>query len=93
MTGGAAKAICGEPFVHRCWIEIYAVRERIAAIGAALVAAFGYGEFEDLTKSVKRIKIERIHVSRIELCKRYREKYGKYLNFEGFVWSRNILSG
>jgi sugar (pentulose or hexulose) kinase len=87
MTGGAAKSnlwrtICASVLDR----EIYAVREPdMAAIGAALVAAFGYGEFEDLTKSVKRIKIERIHVSPDpNYVKRYREKYGKHLEFRRF---------
>ncbi len=87
MTGGAAKSTLWRTILASVLNrDIVAVNNpELAAIGAAVIAASGYGEYPDLEQSAKGIKTKKANEQpNQDLVNKYREKFMKYMELRNY---------
>lgn len=84
MTGGASRSTLWKSILASVLKkDIVAVNNPdMAAIGAAAIAAYGYGEYTNLEQSAEMIKAQRsIQQPNQQLVRKYEEKFIKYVEF------------
>jgi len=87
MTGGAAKSDVWKTVLSSVLNrEVISIKNSdIAAIGAAVIASYGFGEQNDLKQSSKSVKVERRSVlPHHDIKNKYKEKFNRYLEFRKF---------